>query len=184
MLNNEITSLKDERIQNAKALSTLKGRLHSGKFLLEGLESITWAIQSGIEIEYILASSTSSIRLEDNLSVKTFYISDGLLKKVTGTKYLIPEVAIAQTKYNSKSNDFIVVIDNIQDYGNLGTIVRTCHAFGIDTLLSTNVMMDLYQKKTIDASRGKVFSTKLMKFDNPTDTIRYLRRNNFQIVTT
>ena len=184
MLNIEITSLKDKRIQNAKELSSLKGRLNSGKILIEGFEAITWAIQSGIELDYILASSDSKILLENKLSTKTFQLSDGLLKKVTGTKYLIPEVAVAKIENKSNFNDFVVVIDNIQDYGNLGTIVRTCQAFGIDTLISTNIDMDLYQKKTINASRGKVFSTKLEKFNNATDTIKYLKNNNYQIVTT
>jgi TrmH family RNA methyltransferase len=183
MKNEEITSLKDEHIQFAKGLNTLKGRLSGQKILIEGIEAINWAIQSNVEIDYILASKKSNITL-NNSSIKTFIVSDGLLKKVTGTKYLIQEVAVGHIKNNTKDNEFIVVLDNVKDYGNLGTIVRTCHAFGIGTLISTNYEMDLYQKKTVDASRGKVFSTNLIKFDTPTDAIKYLRKNNYQIVTT
>lgn len=180
----EITSLKDEKIQLAKSLSSSKGRIDSGKFLIEGFEAIDWAINSGIRIDYILATKQTKGVNKSYSDIDTYIVTDGLLKKVTDTNYLIPIVAVGNVNEKSQSTDFIVVLDDLKDFGNIGTIVRTCHAFGIDTVLSTRNDLDLFQRKTVDSSRGRVFSTNFKTFQNPLDTIAYLKKNNFQIVTT
>ena len=180
----EITSLKDEKIQLAKSLSSSKGRIDSGKFLIEGFEAIEWAINSGIRIDYILATKQTKGVNKSFSDIDTYIVTDGLLKKVTDTNYLIPIVAVGNVNKKSQSTDFVVVLDDLKDFGNIGTIVRTCHAFGIDTVLSTRNDLDLFQRKTVDSSRGRVFSTNFKTFQNPLDTITYLKKNNFQIVTT
>jgi len=179
----EITSLKDERIQLAKILSSSKGRIDSGKFLIEGFEAIEWAINSGIRIDYILATKQTK-EVNSFSKIDTYIVTDGLLKKVTDTNYLIPIVAVGNVNDKSQPTDFVVVLDDLKDFGNIGTIVRTCHAFGIDTVISTRKDLDLFQRKTVDSSRGRVFSTNFKTFQNPLDTIAYLKKNNFQIVTT
>jgi RNA methyltransferase, TrmH family len=180
----EITSLKDEKIQLAKSLSSSKGRIDSGKFLIEGFEAIEWAINSGIRIDYILATKQTKGVNKSYSNIDTYIVTDGLLKKVTDTNYLIPIVAVGNVNEKSQSTDFVVVLDDLKDFGNIGTIVRTSHAFGIDTVLSTRKDLDLFQRKTVDSSRGRVFSTNFKTFQNPLDTIAYLKKNNFQIVTT
>lgn len=179
-----ITSLKDDKIQLAKSLNCQKGRIENRKFLIEGLEAIDWAIESDIKIDYILISN--KIKEFDNkyLRFGVFKTSEGLLKKVTDTNYVIPIIAIGNVKANSSNNDFCVVLDNVNDFGNIGTIIRSSHAFGINSILSTKTDFDLFQKKTIDASRGRVFDTNLKTFNNPSDTIGYLKQNGYQIVTT
>ncbi len=180
----EITSLKDNKIQLAKSVNCQKGRIEKGKFLIEGLEAIDWAIESDIKIDYILISNKIK-ELEDKyLEYNAYKASEGLLKKVTDTKYVIPIVAVGNIKNNSANKDFCVVLDNVNDFGNIGTIVRSSHAFGINKIVSTKTDFDLFQKKTIDASRGRVFSTTLQTFNSPKETIKYLKDNNYQIVTT
>ncbi len=180
----EIKSLKDSRIQLAQQLSTRKGRIESGKFLIEGLEAIQWALEADISIDYILLHN--KIELPDNIPphIDVFHVSDGLLKKVTGTKHLVPVVAVGQNNKKKETTNFEIVLDNLQDYGNIGTIIRTCHAFGIRSITGTENNFDLFHRKTIDASRGKVFSTHYKKFDSPTETINFLKQNNYFIITT
>jgi RNA methyltransferase, TrmH family len=180
----EITSLKDDRIQLAKSVNSQKGRIEKGKFLIEGLEAIDWAIDSGIKLDYILISNKQKDLDEKYLKYNVYKISEGLLKKVTETNYVVPMIAIGNKKKESSSTDFCIVLDNLNDFGNIGTIVRTCHAFGINNVISTKTDFDLFQKKTVDASRGRVFSTNLKTFNNPMETIKYLKSKNFQIVTT
>jgi RNA methyltransferase, TrmH family len=180
----EIISLKDEKIQLAKSLSSLKGRIDSGKFLIEGFEAIEWAIHSGISIDYILTTKQTKGVDKSYSNINTYIVTDGLLKKVTDTNYLIPIVAVGNVNEKSQSTDFVIVLDDLKDFGNIGTIIRTCHAFRIDTVLSTRNDFDLFQRKTVDSSRGRVFSTNFKTFQNPLETIAYLKKNNFQIVTT
>jgi RNA methyltransferase, TrmH family len=176
----EIKSLKHEKIQLARKLNSQKGREQLGKFLAEGFEAVEWALKAGKRIDFILLSKNADI--ERYSSLQKYFVSDGLLKKVTDTNYLIPVVAVGNINSDFRLKDFVVVLDDLNDFGNIGTIVRTCHAFGIDTMLSTNKKTDLYKRKTIDASRGKVFGTKLKKHNNPIETIEYLKKNNFQII--
>lgn len=180
----EITSLKDERIQLAKSVNSQKGRIEKKKFLIEGLEAIDWAIDSGIELDFILVSNKLKDLEEKYLNHTTYKTSEGLLKKVTETNYVVPVIAIGNVKKAIVNSEFCIVLDNLNDFGNIGTIVRTSHAFGINSVLSTKSDFDLFHKKTIDASRGRVFSTNLKSFKNPGEAIKYLKENGFQIITT
>ena len=180
----EITSLKDSKIQLAKSLSSLKGRNENKKFLIEGLEAIKWALDSGVQIDFILLSNKIKDIDTIIMNQKLYSVSEGLLKKVTGTNYVISIVGIATQKEAKFDTDFCVVLDNLNDFGNIGTIVRTCNAFGVNNMLSTKEDLDLYQKKTVDASRGRVYNTNLKKFNSDKETICYLKKHNYQIVTT
>jgi len=180
----EITSLKDDRIQLAKSVNSQKGRIEKQKFLIEGLEAIDWAIDSGIELDFILISNKLRNLEERYIKYTIFKTSEGLLKKVTETNYVVPVIAIGNIRKEIANTDFCVVLDNLNDFGNIGTIVRTCHAFGINNIVSTKPDFDLFQKKTVDASRGRVFSTNLKTYRNADETIRFLKENDYQIVTT
>ena len=93
-------------------------------------------------------------------------------------------VAVGSPKRSTGRSDFQVVLDDLNDFGNIGTIVRTCHAFGIDSIISTTKDIDLFQRKTVDASRGKVFDSSFRGFDSPETTWEFLRANNYQVITT
>ncbi len=179
----EIHSLKDEKVQLAKAVNGKKGRIETGKCLIEGPEAIDWAIESGMVLDYILISNKHPDP-EKYLPFKLYRISEGLLKKITDTNYVIPVVAVGNINPDNSLDDFCVVLDNLSDYGNIGTIVRTCHAFGIKSVISTKRDFDLFHKKTVDASRGRVFTTRLKAFPSAGETLRYLKEHNYQIVTT
>lgn len=180
----DIHSLKDKRIQFARELATPKGRLRLGKFLIEGKAAIEWAVEAGIDIEYILLSPKSELPGTVPSDIDVFQVSEGLLKKVTGTNYIIPIVAVGSRKKSTGRSDFQVVLDDLNDFGNIGTIVRTCHAFGIDSIISTTKDIDLFQRKTVEASRGKVFDSSFRCFESQEMTLAFLRANNYQIITT
>lgn len=179
-----IKSLKDDRIQLARSLNSLKGRLQHKKFLLESTEAILWANNTNIKIDFVFISDKIAVPEALPKNIKIYKISEGLLKKVTDTKYVLPVVGIGNFPELQRNSQFQIVLDNLQDFGNIGTIVRTCHAFGIQNLISTNSKIDLFHKKTVDASRGKVFSTDLQTFENPTETIKHLKNQGYQIITT
>lgn len=180
----EILSLKDERIQLARSLNSQKGRIGKGKFLIEGTEAIDWAINSEIVFDFILISNKQHHLYEKYRNYDVYQVSEGLLKKVTDTNYVIPIVAVGNIKKENADTEFCIVLDNLNDFGNIGTIVRTSHAFGIHTVISTKADFDLFHKKTIDASRGRAFSTNLKTFKSAMETIQYLKSKNYQIVTT
>ena len=104
----EITSLKDERIQLAKSVNSQKGRIEKQKFLIEGIEAIDWAIDSEIKLDFILMSNKLKDIEERFLKHTIYKISEGLLKKVTETNYVVPVIAIGNVKKETAKSEFYV----------------------------------------------------------------------------
>ena len=182
----EIKSIKDPRVLLARELNCSSGRKKHKKFLIEGEENLKWAIDSLININFIICDE-KNIETYSHLKkfIPVFVASQGILKKITETNYLIPVIAIADfPKVNDKFGDFILVLDNIQDYGNLGTIIRTSKAFGINDFLSPDEKFDPYYKKTIDSSRGLVYSSNFICYENNELLVKDIKQRGYQLITT
>ena len=156
---------------------------------MEGEKILDWAVEHEVEIEYILAASSVDDELVEKYlsqSKEIFRVSDGIQKKVTDTRYVVPVVGIGRisARDDALGENFVLVLDDVRDFGNIGTIIRTCQAFGVQKIISTTPDFDLYQRKTIEASRGSVFSTNITKYENSADAIQDLRENGYQIVVT
>lgn len=176
----QITSIKDSRVLLARELQTGAGRKKHQKFLVYGLEQIEWALQKGIELEYVFAEEVLP-----ELPVLFLTVTSGILKKISGTNYVIPYIGIAQVPHVApKQSDFVVVLDDIQDYGNLGTILRTAHGLFVDSFMFTNALADPYQRKVIDSSRGSVFQSNFTYQEDPQATIDRLKQDGYQLVVT
>jgi TrmH family RNA methyltransferase len=184
-----IGSIKDSRIVLARALSTRRGRNAHKKVLLEGEQILDWAIERGVEVEFVLvAAPLAEETVEKYVSqdIEVFAVSDGIQKKITSTKYVIPVVGVGQISplRGRSTSDFVVVLDEVKDFGNIGTIIRTCQAFGIREVIGTKNDFDVYYRKSIEASRGSVFATQVRQFRGSDETIEYLRGEGYQIVVT
>lgn len=189
---NFITSIKNPAIEQARALTSFKGRKVLKKLLLEGKEHIEWALSEGISIECVFFESkelenpfVAKLLQHDILCYST---PASILKKISDTSFVIPFVGVAtipqETFLDSTRNDFIVVLDHLKDHGNIGTIVRSAHAFGITNVVMVAPDIDLFYKKIIDASRGKVLSTKTHSFDTSIVAINELKKAGYQIIAT
>jgi len=181
-----IKSIKDPRVILARELNSFLGRKKHKKFLIEGEENLKWAIDSLVNINFIICDEKNiEIYSQFKKFIPVFVASQGILKKITETKYLIPIIAVADfPKISDKLGDFIVVLDNIQDYGNLGTIIRTSKAFGINDFLSPDERFDPYYKKTIDSSRGLVYSSNFIYYENNELLVKDIKQRGYQLITT
>ncbi len=185
-----ITSIKDDRVVEARSLQSSKGRLIAQKFLLEGLEQILWCLNSPCQLHHVFAHEKNMghpcIENLKNQKIPVFFVSDGILKKITDTSYLVPFIGVGAFPDLSLklSEDFIVFLDGVSDFGNIGTIIRTAAAFGIREFISTVPDQDFFYKKTIDASRGAVFATHLRRYQSGIDAIQHLKRQGYQIAVT
>jgi RNA methyltransferase, TrmH family len=184
-----ISSIKDEKIILARTIKSRKGREEHRKILLEGEQSLDWAIENDVGIEYILASDKAPLNITEKYlarNYRVFAVSEGIIKRVTDTTYVIPVVGVAVISSGDfeSTAPFVVVLDSVRDFGNIGTIIRTCQAFGIRNIISTANDFDIYQRKTIEASRGCVFTTRLKRFQSEMETIEYLKKQGYQIVAT
>ncbi len=188
----QITSIKDERVIEARALTSAGGRARLRKVQLEGEESIRWALAAGLTVEHVFVSAGTRqgefLAMLASRGIPCYAVSDGILKKISETSYLVPLIGIARLPCGpagkEPAGEFILVLDRVQDHGNLGTIVRTASAFGIRHLVSTTPDLDLFYKKVVSASRGKVFEAVLQTFPSPHATIVALKQRGYQVVAT
>ena len=91
-----IDSIKDPRIVLARALRTRKGRDTHGKILLEGEQIFDWAIERGVQVELVLTTETGVTARYSRQGIEVFVVSEGIQKKVTDTRYVIPVVGVGQ----------------------------------------------------------------------------------------
>ena len=92
-------------------------------------------------------------------------------------------IGICQKKQNQIKGNKILILDEIQDPGNLGTIIRTAVAFNIDTIILSKDTVDLYSPKVIRASQGMIFKINIVIADI-IDAIKNLKEKNYEIIGT
>lgn len=192
-MSSKISSIKDERVVRARALSSSSGRINNQKILLEGKQIIHWALESDYEIEHVFYCKTNNqdFKFLDTIvahKIDCFEVSEGIIRKISNKKYTIPFIGVCrpvQDFAGSESfGDLTIVLNNVVDHGNIGTIVRTAKAFGITHIISTNPEFDAYFRKTIEASRGKVFNIQFKAYNSDIETITTLKNKGYQIVAT
>ena len=186
-----IASIKDPRIVEARELSSAKGRRRLRKCLLEGEQVIQWALERNLPIEHVFFHNrvTEHPLLEQlaETQISCYAVSNGILKKVSDTHYLIPFVGVADVSLSTADaapGDFVILLDGVQDFGNIGTIIRTARGFGIRDLVTSDPDFDLYYRKTIDASRGHVFDMRLTPCVSSAQAVAYLQARGYQIIAT
>lgn len=188
MMTETISSIKDSRVVEARQLTTAAGRRAAGKCLLEDQQAIEWAINAGLTVEHVFFRQGGEIAHLAESGIPCLPASDGVLKKISGTKYLIPVIGVAAlpspTLLPGAPPSLVIVLDGVVDHGNIGTIIRTARAFGIRDILTTSPDDDFYYRKIITASRGSVFQMRIDHFDTAEDTLDHLRQAGYQIVAT
>ena len=154
----EITSVNNDLVKETVKLQQKKYRTE--KFLLEGFKSIEEAFNAGIKIEYafVLAEKVSQYSFLGERIIST---SEHVLKKISTTDSAPDAVAVgfkrAYDKSSLKNAKKVVLLEDIKDLGNLGTILRTSVAFGADAVVLYGESVDLYNPKSVRASVGNLW---------------------------
>ncbi len=179
-----IRSVNNDRVKQWSKLLMKKGREESGNFLLEGLTSIEEAIRYDGIIETILLLEDDRIetKYHDEIEIITkafngkkqllpdiFKVSEQVLHKLTET--ITPQGIIAvvkQPKFQIESlshvhDGLFLMLDGVQDPGNLGTIIRTADATGVKGILLGDGTVDLYNPKVIRSTMGSLFHLPIVK---------------------
>ena len=107
-------------------------------------------------------------------------VSDAVLKKLSSQVSSTKVIAVVEKIKTKEIKGDVSILDDIQDPGNLGAIIRSAVAFGIDTLILSNETVDLYNEKVIRASEGMIFKLNY-KRGNLEEEITNLKGLNYQI---
>ncbi|MEN2447316.1 RNA methyltransferase, partial [Bacillus sp. JR_15] len=141
-----------------------KDRDKTGLALIEGIHLIDEAYQSGLDIEQLFVVDPS--RTDEQLieyANETFEINLKVAEALSGT--VTPQgffAVIKKPEYDISTAKQVLLIDRIQDPGNLGTLIRTADAAGIDLIVMEKGTADPYQDKVLRASQGSVFHIPVM----------------------
>ncbi len=166
----DIESVNNPRITKWYHLKTKKGREKQGLYLIEGTNLITEALLSGQEIETLIISDryTPSDELRQlfasgKLISETIKVSEAIIRKLSDT--ITPQGIVAVVrKSTTKIKELLeieqpvfVIVDQIQDPGNLGAMIRSADAANVDGIIIGRENVELYNPKVIRSAMGSIF---------------------------
>lgn len=160
--NNLLVSSENKFIKNIRKLRNKKYRTQQKQYVIESRKMILEAIKSSASIDYILLSEDIDESFED-FDVK--YVSSSIFKELSSLTTSDGYMAVINQKvYESSPSDRVILLDRIQDPGNLGTIIRSAEAFGFESIYLYQ-SVDAYNDKTLRASMGSIFRTNILNID-------------------
>lgn len=165
----EITSVSNNLVKETTKLQQKKFRKQSGLFLLEGYKPIFEAILSNVQIEKIFVTQHHFEKFSKLIkdSGKMVLVNDAIIEKISTTDTPPEAVAVAtQLEYSLSqlsSCKKIALLENIKDAGNLGTIIRSAVAFGIDGIVLCGDTIDIFNPKVVRSAVGALFKVPVVK---------------------
>ena len=191
-----ITSKDNEYIKHIKKLKDKKYRDMNNEFLIEGIKIVKEAIQEKASIKQIIiceeCEQTGIISKEllyEIAKYECIYVTQNVFKNITGV--INPQGILAVIEKKDKddndidySEDVIVVLDDIQDPGNLGTILRTVDSIGLKQIVVSKGTADAYNPKVVRSTMGAIFRVNVVEVENVEEAVKEMKRNKFKTVVT
>ncbi len=155
-----ITSVNNEKVKYWNSLKLKKNRDRDKCFLIEGDHLIKEAEEKGLVI--------NTISINDNNA--DFLVTKEIMKKISDQKSISDNAAIVKYIPEQKISGNVLILDDIQDPGNLGTLIRSSIAFGFNNIILSDESVDLYNPKVIRATEGMIFNINVIR----TNIIEYI----------
>ena len=152
-----IESINNEKIKNYSKLLNKKYRDETNMYLVSTDHLVKEAIKKDIIVEIFLLDGI------ENIYGNVTYVKENVMRKLTDLKTLPTVVAVVKKEESKEINGNVILLDGIQDPGNLGTIIRSAVAFNIDTIILGNNTVDIYNEKTLRASEGMIYNINFVK---------------------
>lgn len=183
-----IESLQNEKIKNlSRLISDNRFRKKSGTFIVEGKQENERASQFGYQIEeYFICEQ---IFEADFPKGKVTLVSEKVYEKIAyrgSSEGIIGIYKIVNKDLKNlqiKDNCSLIILEGVEKPGNLGAILRSCEAFGIDALIVTDPKIDFYNPNVIRSSVGCLFGMNFFQSNNA-DLLEFLELNEFEVYTT
>lgn len=172
-------SIENKKIKEIRKLRQKKYRDKTGLFLVEGKHLVLEAYKSGYLKEMILEQNELF-----PLQVETMYVTNDLLYYISDVESPQPVMGIvSKIPEKQELGNRILVLDGIQDPGNLGTIIRSAVAFHVDTIVFGKGTVDFYNPKVVRSSQGMIFHINMIERDLHT-FLPELKKESYTILGT
>lgn len=190
-----ITSKDNETIKHVRKLKEKKYRDEYGEYVIEGIKLINEAIEENANIKTILVCDNCNKIEKINQSAMykvakkdCLYVDEKVFNTITDVQNPQGILAVVEKKgmeveinYNE---DVIVVLDDIQDPGNIGTILRTLDSVGLSQVIISKKSGDVYNSKVVRSTMGAIFRVKIIESEDLVDTLKNIKKHKFKIVST
>ncbi|WP_019242857.1 MULTISPECIES: TrmH family RNA methyltransferase [Bacillus] len=179
-----IQSIQNERVKAWKKLLTKKGRDKAGLFLVEGFHLVEEALKQDFVLTLI---KDEKIEFPINWNVdgiEIYNTTASVVKELAETETSQAVFAVCkQKKYEEKKYQKLLLLDGVQDPGNMGTIIRTADAAGVEIVVCGEGCVDIYNSKSLRSTQGSIFHLPIVKA-NLTEYIHGLQDKNIPVFGT
>ncbi len=190
-----ITSKENEQIKAIRKLKDKKYRDETGLYIVEGIKTINEAIAENADIQTIVicydSNEQEELKQKMLYSVAKFnilYVDERVFEWISQVMH--PQGILAVIKKKSKQEyinvdeDIIVALDNIQDPGNLGTIIRTVDSAGLSQLIITKDTADPYSAKVVRSTMSGIFRVNILETEDLPSMLEDLKQKGYRIIET
>jgi len=179
MMMEQINSVKNNRVKEWASLKQKKFRTQTGLYIAEGVRLVEEAVESDAPIQAILINGDLQSGRFDRIingatsrKLRMYEVNESVIEHITDTKTPQGVVAIVEqskgdveTFVANKENPLYLVLDSIQDPGNLGTMIRSADAIGATGIFLGKTCVDLYNPKVVRATMGSLFHLPIFEVD-------------------
>lgn len=190
-----ITSKDNELIKHIRKLKDKKYRDESNEYLVEGVKLVEEAVKENAKIKQIIVceDTTRTYEIPTHIMLEIaryecISVSDkifNIITQVTNPQGIM--AIIEKNAQNAKidyTQDIIVVLDDVQDPGNLGTILRTVDSIGLNQIIVSKGTADAFNSKVVRSTMGAIFRIKIIEVENLAQAIKEMRKHHFKLMVT
>lgn len=190
-----ITSKDNENIKHIRKLKEKKYRDEYNEYIIEGVRLIKEAIESNAEIKTVIVcdNCVKSEEIDPKIMYEIakydcLYVDEKVFDSITDVQNPQGIMAVMTKKSKQEeinfSEDIIVVLDNIQDPGNLGTILRTIDSVGLTQVIVSKKSGDVYNPKVVRSTMGAILRVNAIESENLIETLKKIKRHKYEIIAT
>jgi TrmH family RNA methyltransferase len=178
-----ITSLKNPKVQLWKSLKDRKGRRETGCFMAEGRKMVEEALASAFPVEALLVDEARLAEFTLPADVSLYALPENVLAAVCDTKTPQGIAAVVQMQHNARIGRRVVAMDGVQDPGNVGTIIRTSDAAGLEGVILSAQCADVFSPKTLRATMGSIFRMPMVVTEDLPGYLSSLREQGYSVIS-
>lgn len=178
-MDNILTSPANPKVKKVVELHRKKGRKQSGLYIIEGHHLIEEALKHDITLEQLFVVEAE---VAPHVDCPVYYVTVEVMKKLATTETPQPILGVAHIpSVKTSSEDKVLYLDNLQDPGNVGTILRSAVAFGLKHVVLSPDCVDIFEPKVVRSAQGAHFQ---LTFDVCSDEQIKTRYDSHQVVVT
>lgn len=193
-----IVSKSNDNVKFIRSLNEKKYRTKYNAFYLEGVKVTNEILDKNEAIDILFIAYSKSLLISTNggqalldrisslKNVKVLEFEENIFKYMTdtvNTQGILVVMKIPEYSLENEENKNIILLDKVQDLGNIGTIIRSCNAFGVDTILCTSGTADVYSPKAVRATMGGILNVKIIYLDD-IEKLNLFKKMGYKIATT